>query len=71
MWTVHFVNGLFFVVTKMDKTTCAKISEVLEVLDLQLRADICEIACTKTEQLGYEMSGKSIDPVRGKVQGTT
>ena len=43
-----------------------KLLEVLEVLDkanLQLRADEYKIACTKSEWLRNQLSGKSISPV--------
>ena len=63
------------IVTKGEKSVhMQKVREVLEVLDkanLQLRADKCQIACTKIEWLGYELSGEGITPVNGKVQGIT
>ena len=36
-----------------------------------MRADKCQITCTKIEWLGYELSGEGITPVDGKVQGIT
>ena len=63
------------IVTKGEKSVhMQKVRDVLEVLDkanLQLRADKCQIACTKIEWLGYELSGEGITPVNGKVQGIT
>ena len=63
------------IVTKGEKSVhMQKVREVLEVLDkanLQLRADKCQIASTKIEWLGYELSGEGITPVNGKVQGIT
>ena len=63
------------IVTKGERSVhMQKVREVLEVLDkanLQLRADKCQIARTKIEWLGYELSGEGITPVNGKVQGIT
>ena len=46
--------------------------EVLEVLDrtnLQLIADKCKKACTKTKWWAFDFSGEGIAPVNIKVQG--
>ena len=51
-----------------------KVRENLKVLDkasLQLRADKCQIACTKIEWVGYELSGEGLTPVNGKVKVIT
>ena len=49
-----------------------KLREVLEVLDkvnLQLKAEKCKIACTEIEWLGYKLSGEGVTPINGKIQG--
>ena len=72
--TFVYIDDVLIVTKGEKRVHMQKVREVLEVLDkanLQLRADKCQIACTKIEWLGYELSGEGITSVNGRVQGIT
>ena len=67
-----YIDGILVFIKGEKRAPLQKVREVLEVLykaNLQLKADICQIACTKTEWLGYDLSGEGVTPVNSEVQG--
>ena len=69
-----FIDDILIVTKGTKSEHLTKVREILKVLDLanlQIKADKCKIAQNQIEWLGFKLTSSGVTPVNTKVQGIT